>query len=67
MTVGVGLWLLHFVMGYVAEWEYFLEGIDAIGSWQLPTSLTATILAAMAYLICEPPWRMQRRRPERQA
>jgi solute:Na+ symporter, SSS family len=63
MTVGIGLWLFHFVMGYVAEWEYFLEGIDAIGAWQLPTSLIATVLAAVVYLLCEPPWRMQRRVP----
>jgi Na+/proline symporter len=61
MIVGIGLWLFHFVMGYVADWEYFLEGIDAIGAWQLPMSLTATILAAVVYLVCEPPWRMQRR------
>jgi solute:Na+ symporter, SSS family len=63
MTVGMGLWLFHFVMGYVADWEYFLEGIDAIGAWQFPTSLAATILAAVVYLVCEPPWRMQRRAP----
>jgi solute:Na+ symporter, SSS family len=61
MTVGVGLWLFHFVMGYAAGWEYFLEGVAVIGSWRLPTALTVTALAALSYLICEPPWRMRRR------
>jgi solute:Na+ symporter, SSS family len=42
MTVGVGLWLFHFVMGYAAGWEYFLEGVDVIGSWRCPRLLTAT-------------------------
>jgi Na+/proline symporter len=60
MTAGIGTWLLHYVMGYVADWEYFLQSIDAIGRWQLPPSLAATTLAAATYLICEPPWRMRR-------
>jgi solute:Na+ symporter, SSS family len=63
MSVGIGLWLIHFVMGHVAGWEYFLDGIEAIGRWHLPSSLTATVLAALTYLIFEPPWRMRRHRP----
>lgn len=62
MTVGAGLWLLHFLMGHLADWEYFLEGLDAIGRWRLPASLSSTLHAAVAYMIFEPPWRMQRRR-----
>ncbi len=64
MTVGIGTWLFHYVMGYVAGWEYFLQGIGAIGRWQLPPPLVATGLAAVTYLICEPPWRMRRYRPD---
>jgi Na+/proline symporter len=66
MTVGIGTWLFHYVMGYVAGWEYFLEPIDPIGRWQLPPPLVATALAALTYLICEPPWRMRRRAAKRQ-
>ncbi len=63
MVVGTGLWLFHFVMERVADWEYFLQGIEVIGRWHLPSSLTAAALAAVTYLIFEPPWRMQPHRP----
>ena len=63
MTVGIGIWLLHYVMGHVAQWEYFLHPIEPIGRWQLPPSLVATALAAVTYLTCEPPWRMRRHNP----
>jgi solute:Na+ symporter, SSS family len=58
MIVGGGLWLAH----YLLDWDVFLEGIAAVGGWQLPASLVATGLAAVAYLICEPPWQMRRAR-----
>ncbi len=64
MTVGAGLWMLHFVMGHVAGWDYFLEGLDVIGRWRLPASLTATLLALVTYLVFEPPWRMRRHRSQ---
>jgi Na+/proline symporter len=66
MAVGMGTWLLHYVMGYVADWEYFLQPIEAVGRWQLPPSLVATALAAVTYLICEPPWRMRPLSPVKQ-
>lgn len=61
MFTGTGVWLCHYVMGY----EHFLQFIPAIGNCPLPIALAATACSLLAYLCCEPPWRMQRVRGNR--
>ncbi|MCA9173316.1 MAG: sodium:solute symporter family protein [Planctomycetales bacterium] len=63
MAVGTGVWALHFAM----NWETFLPTVPTVGSWQLPLSLTAPLLALAAYFIWQPPWRIawQRATPHR--
>lgn len=51
MLVGTGVWAVHFLAG----WETFLEPVPGFRSWQLPLSLTATGLAAIAYWLVSPP------------
>lgn len=53
MLVGMGVWLVHFV----ASWEYFLQPIELFRWVQFPVSLSATLLALVAYCVLEPPWR----------
>lgn len=54
MLVGMGIWGVHFAMG----WEHFLPPLTDVLGWPLPISLTATAGGLLAYLICEPPWRI---------
>jgi len=54
MLTGTGVWALHFLPG----WETFLEPIEGFARLQLPISLAATGLSALAYFAFEPPWRM---------
>lgn len=60
MLTGAGLWLVHFYFG----WERFFEPWISENTWPIPMSLSVTGLALLAYLICEPPWRMQRIQPD---
>ena len=59
MLAGAGVWAVHFLM----NWDYFLQPVPAIAAWQLPLSLSATGIALLAYLLCEPFWKMRRLRP----
>jgi len=45
MLVGVGLWALHFALG----WETFFPTLPGFQQWQLPFSLCATGCAALSY------------------
>lgn len=54
MLAGSGIWLVH----YLAGWEHFLPRLPVVGDWQLPTALVATAMSLLAYLVCQPPWRM---------
>ncbi len=54
MLVGMGLWVVHFAMG----WETFLEPLPGFSGWQLPFSLAATASGLLAYFVLEPPWKI---------
>lgn len=54
MLTGMGLWLLHFAMG----WETFLEPAPGFASWKLPFSLAATFCGLLAFFVFEPPWKI---------
>jgi Na+/proline symporter len=56
IVVGTGVWLVHLVCG----WEHFLEFLPAMAPLQLPVALVSTALSLAAYLLIEPPWRMQK-------
>ncbi len=56
MIVGIGIWSFHFVAG----WESFLSGIDAIGNWELPVSLVATFTGLITYLFFDSNWLRRR-------
>jgi Na+/proline symporter len=58
MLVGTGIWGCHELF----DWPHFLAPTP-LGLWELPISLTATGAGLLAYLLCEPPWIMQRARP----
>jgi SSS family solute:Na+ symporter len=58
MLVGTGIWGCHELF----DWPHFLAPTP-LGLWELPISLTATGAGLLAYLLCEPPWVMQRARP----
>ncbi len=50
ILTGVVVWCVHFAFG----WE------TAFGpnvGWEFPVSLFATLMAAVAYFLCEPPWK----------
>lgn len=55
LLVGTVTWAVHLAKG----WEYILQPFKPFDSWQLPVSLTATVLALLAYFIFEPPWKIQ--------
>jgi solute:Na+ symporter, SSS family len=59
MIVGTGVWAIHFLAG----WEHFLEPLQVIGWIAFPLSIGATFCSLIAYLVCEPPWRMHWTRP----
>jgi len=58
MLVGTSVWLAHYALGY----DYFLEFWPEVGVYCLPVSLSATACGLLAYLLFEPPWRLQWRR-----
>ncbi len=53
MLVGTGTWAVHFALG----WETFLPVTSTLEALELPISLTATTLAAVAYFAFQWPWR----------
>lgn len=55
MLVGVGVWAIHFLLG----WESFLEPAPGVGRLGLPVSLTAAACGLAAYLTLEPPWKIE--------
>ncbi|HSG69577.1 MAG TPA: hypothetical protein VLA12_04135, partial [Planctomycetaceae bacterium] len=55
LLTGAITWGIHYGIG----WEYILEPFKPFDVWQLPVSLTATVLALIAYFIFEPPWKIQ--------
>jgi Na+/proline symporter len=58
MTVGTGVWAVHFVAG----WETFFPTLSPVSKFELPLSLGATFCALIAYWIIEPPWPLRRTR-----
>ncbi|UUO04653.1 sodium:solute symporter family protein [Blastopirellula sp. J2-11] len=54
MLAGAMVWGLHQPWGY----ESFLEPWLA-GTLPIPLEIAATVISLAAYLLCEPPWRMQ--------
>ncbi|QDU97267.1 sodium:solute symporter family protein [Lignipirellula cremea] len=53
---GFLVWAIHFGL----EWDHFAAGWPLLGAYQAPTSLCATGVSLLAYLLCEPPWTMRR-------
>ena len=54
MLAGTTVWAFHFVAG----WESFLEALPIVADLQIPVSLAALATSLLAYLICEPPWKI---------
>ncbi len=54
MLAGTAVWLAHFAAG----WDNFLQGLPRMGDLGLPVALVATGISCVAYLLLEPPWRM---------
>ncbi|MGC1272952.1 MAG: hypothetical protein WBC44_04540, partial [Planctomycetaceae bacterium] len=57
MTVGLALWIEHFVAGLVQPYRgwnvWFLAGVAPIGDWNLPAALTMTGCSLAAYLLVD--------------
>ncbi|TWU30726.1 sodium:solute symporter family protein [Novipirellula artificiosorum] len=59
LVVGSLTWAVHYGIG----WEYFLQPLALFESMRLPVSLTATVLALVAYFVFEPPWKIEWHQP----
>lgn len=55
LLTGAITWAVH----YLLDWDYILQPFKPFDSWQLPVSLTATVLALLAYFVFEPPWKIE--------
>ncbi len=60
MLTGVVVWSVHFGLG----WD---TAFGPNGPVKLPVSLFATLMAAVAYFLCEPPWRIDWSKPSAEA